>query len=43
MLDSGRRPQSVLFCCTFNAVRSPMAEAIARYYFGRGSISPRPA
>ena len=31
----GRRPQAVLFCCTFNAVRSPMAEALARYYFGR--------
>ncbi len=30
------RPQSVLFACTFNAVRSPMAEAIARHYFGRG-------
>jgi protein-tyrosine-phosphatase len=29
------RPQSVLFACTFNAVRSPMAEAIARHYFGR--------
>ena len=35
MLEGGRRPQSILFCCTFNAVRSPMAEAIARYYFGR--------
>lgn len=29
------RPQSVLFACTMNAVRSPMAEAIARHYFGR--------
>jgi len=29
------RPQSVLFACTLNAVRSPMAEAIARHYFGR--------
>lgn len=30
-----RRPQSVLFACTFNAVRSPMAEALGRYRFGR--------
>jgi protein-tyrosine-phosphatase len=29
------RPQSVLFACTFNTVRSPMAEGIARCYFGR--------
>lgn len=34
-MEGGRRPQAILFCCTFNAVRSPMAEAIARYYFGR--------
>jgi protein-tyrosine-phosphatase len=31
----GERPQSVLFACTLNTVRSPMAEAIARHYFGR--------
>lgn len=31
----GRRLQSVLFACTFNAVRSPMAEALARHHFGR--------
>lgn len=30
-----KRPQSVLFACSFNAVRSPMAEALARYHFGR--------
>lgn len=29
------RPQSVLFACTQNAIRSPMAEALARHYFGR--------
>ena len=30
-----KRPQSVLFACSFNAVRSPMAEALGRYHFGR--------
>ncbi len=29
------RPQSILFACTLNTVRSPMAEALARHYFGR--------
>lgn len=29
------RPQSVLFVCTFNAVRSPMAEALARKHCGK--------
>ncbi|HYP57631.1 MAG TPA: arsenate reductase ArsC [Beijerinckia sp.] len=28
------RPQAVLFACTLNAVRSPMAEALGRHYFG---------
>jgi protein-tyrosine-phosphatase len=32
---ASRRPQAVLFACTMNAVRSPMAEALARHYFGR--------
>lgn len=27
--------QSVLFCCDYNAVRSPMAEGIAKKLFGR--------
>jgi protein-tyrosine-phosphatase len=30
-----KRIQSVLFVCAHNAIRSPMAEAIARHYFGR--------
>jgi protein-tyrosine-phosphatase len=30
-----RRVQSVLFVCAYNAVRSPMAEALARHYFGK--------
>jgi protein-tyrosine-phosphatase len=32
---SDRRVGAVLFACAWNAVRSPMAEAIARHYFGR--------
>jgi protein-tyrosine-phosphatase len=36
-LDEARpkRIHSVLFVCAMNAVRSPMAEAIARHYFGK--------
>jgi len=30
----GRGPSSVLFACTQNAIRSPMAEAIAKHLFG---------
>lgn len=33
--SSGRPIQSVLFMCGFNAVRSPMAEGLARAYFGK--------
>lgn len=29
------RPQAVLFACTLNAARSPMAEALGRAAFGR--------
>jgi protein-tyrosine-phosphatase len=29
------RPQSVLFMCGQNVIRSPVAEALARHYFGR--------
>jgi protein-tyrosine-phosphatase len=29
------RPQAVLFACTRNAVRSPMAEALGRQLFGK--------
>ena len=33
--ETRARPQSVLFACTQNAIRSPMAEALARHFFGR--------
>ena len=29
-------PQSVLFCCDHNAVRSPMAEGITKKFYGTG-------
>jgi len=29
-------PQSVLFCCDHNAVRSPMAEGIMKKFYGQG-------
>lgn len=29
------RPQSVLFCCDHNAVRSPMAEGIMKRFYGQ--------
>jgi protein-tyrosine-phosphatase len=32
---AARRPQSLLFACTTNTVRSPMAEGIAKHLFGR--------
>ena len=36
MESAGRkRVQSVLFMCAMNQVRSPMAEALARHYFGK--------
>ena len=30
-----QRPQAVLFACSENCLRSPMAEAFGRHYFGR--------
>ncbi len=34
---SGRRVQSVLFVCGYNSIRSPMAEALARHYYGKST------
>jgi len=31
---AGELPQSVLFCCDYNAVRSPMAEGIMKKFYG---------
>ena len=30
-------PQSVLFCCDYNAVRSPMVEGIMKKFYGTGT------
>ncbi|MEC7965908.1 MAG: low molecular weight phosphatase family protein, partial [Pseudomonadota bacterium] len=30
-------PQSVLFCCDHNSVRSPMAEGIMKKFYGTGT------
>ncbi len=42
----GRGPQAVLFACSRNAVRSPMAEAIAKHLLGKSvyvdSVGVRP-
>ncbi|MHB8885789.1 MAG: arsenate-mycothiol transferase ArsC [Methylovirgula sp.] len=35
MQPQRRRPQAVLFACSENCLRSPMAEAFGRHYFGR--------
>ena len=31
----GDQPSSVLFCCTFNAIRSPMAEGLLKWLHGK--------
>ncbi|MEL6335177.1 MAG: low molecular weight phosphatase family protein [Pseudomonadota bacterium] len=31
----GPLPSAVLFCCNYNAIRSPLAEALMKDYFGR--------
>ncbi|HEY8565475.1 MAG TPA: low molecular weight phosphatase family protein [Beijerinckiaceae bacterium] len=35
--ERAKKVQSVLFVCAYNSVRSPMAEAIARHYFGKST------
>lgn len=35
--DDKSRVQSVLFVCGYNVIRSPMAEGLARHYFGKSA------
>jgi protein-tyrosine-phosphatase len=35
MPPPGTRPQSVLFACGLNSIRSPMAMALFRHLFGK--------
>jgi protein-tyrosine-phosphatase len=46
MLPPGTRPQSVLFACGLNSIRSPMAMALFRHLFGKsmytGSAGVKP-
>jgi protein-tyrosine-phosphatase len=45
-MAGGSRPQAVLYACTQNSVRSPMAEALTRFLFGKSiqvaSVGLRP-
>jgi protein-tyrosine-phosphatase len=38
-MADGRRPQAVLFACGHNTVRSPMAEGIFKYLFGKSTYA----
>ncbi|WP_349369609.1 low molecular weight phosphatase family protein [Salinarimonas sp.] len=37
MAAGDQRVHSVLFVCNYNAVRSPMAESMARHFFGKST------
>jgi protein-tyrosine-phosphatase len=37
VIVDGGLPQSILFCCDHNAVRSPMAEGIMKKFYGTGT------
>ena len=36
-MENGELPGSVLFCCDYNAVRSPMAEGLMKKYYGQAA------
>lgn len=36
-MNGGKLPHSVLFCCDYNAVRSPMAEGMMKKFYGRAT------